>query len=111
MCPFLQKGLLHIPFLFQMDNKAKSQVGIFTEPDISVSEAVFVPRPGAIDEDDGVILSLITRDFEERLVGLLILDGQTFKEIGRVAVEAKGPVTVTLHGTFSQNATGAKVFQ
>ena len=45
-----------------MDNVTKSCVGVFEEPGIHVSEPVFVGRPGAEDEDDGVVLSLLVRN-------------------------------------------------
>ena len=94
-----------------MDNVTKSQVGVFSEADIIVSEPVFVARPGGEDEDDGVILSLINKDHEERYAGLLILDGRTFAEIARVEVMAAGPVTATIHGGFRLNASGERVFK
>ena len=94
-----------------MDNQTKTQVGVFAESDINVSEPVFVANPDADVEDDGVILSLLTKDFEQHYAGLLILDAKTFKEIGRVEMKAKGPVTGTLHGTFNMNAGGERVFK
>ena len=85
-----------------------------------VFEPVFVARPGAADEDDGVIVSplLTTRDIKKvgkkiisthetfwcncffSQVQLLVLDATTFTEIGRVTHDANGPVTPTLHGIF-----------
>ncbi|PIA38424.1 hypothetical protein AQUCO_02800259v1 [Aquilegia coerulea] len=45
------------------------------------SEPFFVPRPGAIEEDDGVVISMISdRDGEGYA---LLLDGTTFEEISR----------------------------
>lgn len=41
------------------------------------SEAVFAPRPGATEEDDGVIMSTIYNSETEKSY-LLLLDGQTF---------------------------------
>jgi carotenoid cleavage dioxygenase-like enzyme len=45
-------------------------------------EPIFVPKPGASCEDEGVILSLVLDACEEKSF-LLILDAKTFKEIGR----------------------------
>lgn len=51
-------------------------------------EPVFVPRPGATREDDGLLLSPVSRtDFDETKGSdafLLILDATTFQEIARV---------------------------
>ena len=94
-----------------MDVVNKTKIGVFVEDDTSVSEPVFVPRPGGVDEDDGVVLSLIAKDSDQLYAGLLILDAKTFKEICRVDMQAKGPVTGTLHGTFNYNPTGERVFK
>jgi beta,beta-carotene 9',10'-dioxygenase len=48
-------------------------------------EPVFVPRPGATGEDDGVVLSAVL-DAKTGRSFLLVLDGQSFLELGRAAV-------------------------
>ena len=45
-------------------------------------EPVFVPRPGGRAEDDGVVLSVVLDAAAEASV-LVVLDGETFAEIGR----------------------------
>ena len=66
------------------------------------SEPVFSPRPGATDEDDGVVLSMVSvngsdaADESADASFLLILDGQTFEEVARVET----PVVVN-HGIHS----------
>nr|XP_023918420.1 carotenoid cleavage dioxygenase 8 homolog B, chloroplastic [Quercus suber]POF25364.1 carotenoid cleavage dioxygenase 8 like b, chloroplastic [Quercus suber] len=45
------------------------------------SEPFFVPRPGATEEDDGVVISMISQKNGEGCA--LILDGSSFKEIAR----------------------------
>ncbi|XP_009626361.1 carotenoid cleavage dioxygenase 8 homolog B, chloroplastic [Nicotiana tomentosiformis] len=45
------------------------------------SEPFFVPRPGATEEDDGVVISMISDKNGEGYA--LILDGSTFEEIAR----------------------------
>ncbi|KAL4230270.1 hypothetical protein ACF0H5_010656 [Mactra antiquata] len=68
------------------------------------SEPVFVPRPDATTEDDGVVLSAIGRtDFDEQdgsNAFLLILDAKTMEEIARVDFGVPR-FPKDLHGLFS----------
>lgn len=48
-------------------------------------EPVFIPAPDAVKEDEGIILSLVL-DAKNYNSFLLLLDAQTFKEMGRVKV-------------------------
>lgn len=61
------------------------------------SEPIFVKRPGSVNEDDGVLLT-VAMDSEQKHSSLVILDAQTMTEIGR----AKTPVVVGygFHGTW-----------
>ncbi|KAM3503483.1 hypothetical protein MY11210_008697 [Beauveria gryllotalpidicola] len=59
------------------------------------SEAIFVARPGAVDEDDGVLLSVVL-DGEGKRSYLLCLDARTMTETGRA--EADFPIAFGLHG-------------
>jgi len=62
-----------------------------------VGEPAFVPRPGASDEDDGVVMSIIT-EAGDGTAALLILDGKSHKEVAR----ARLPYSLTngFHGAF-----------
>ncbi|CAO2609796.1 Beta,beta-carotene 15,15'-dioxygenase [Lemmus lemmus] len=62
------------------------------------AEPVFVPTPGAKDEDDGVILSAIVSTDPQKLPFLLILDAKTFTELARASVDAD--MHLDLHGLF-----------
>ncbi|XP_045533325.1 carotenoid isomerooxygenase-like [Pieris brassicae] len=64
------------------------------------SEPVFIPRPGAVDEDDGVILSAVLWSNDENAVDLLVLDARTFKELGRARFRTPTPAPKCLHGWF-----------
>nr|CAI5820208.1 unnamed protein product [Callosobruchus analis] len=65
------------------------------------SEPIFIPRPNFKCEDDGVILaSLVWGRDDINHAGLLILDAQTFTEIGRAEFNTPGPVPKCLHGWF-----------
>jgi torulene dioxygenase len=61
----------------------------------SPGEAVFVPRPGAQNEDDGVLLSVVL-DGHARSSYLLCLDARTMTELGRA--EVGFAVAIGLHG-------------
>jgi len=63
-------------------------------------EPRFIPRPGATDEDDGVVLSLCTG--ADGKAFYIFLDGKTFQEVGR----AKLPYGATygFHGSFLSSA-------
>lgn len=58
-------------------------------------EPIFVPKPGAENEDEGVILSVVFNG-DTGASYLLCLDAQTMKEMGRVEVGL--PVGFGLHG-------------
>ncbi|KAM5353634.1 hypothetical protein ACJ41O_000284 [Fusarium nematophilum] len=58
-------------------------------------EAVFVPRPGAEDEDDGVVMSVVV-DGGRETTYLLCLDGRTMEEVGRA--EAEFAIGMGFHG-------------
>jgi len=59
-------------------------VKMWYEPGGVCWEPLFVPRPGAVEEDDGVVLSVIMQ--ADGKSALLVLDGQSFSEIARVVL-------------------------
>ncbi|NDJ60989.1 MAG: carotenoid oxygenase family protein [Chloroflexi bacterium] len=67
------------------------------EPGCYPSEPVFVPKPGATEPDDGLILAVVLDGARESSF-LLILDAATFTEIGRAHVPRVIPFS--FHGTF-----------
>lgn len=73
------------------------------EPGTYPSEPIFVARPGATAEDDGVVLSVV-RDPEnaaQRRFFLLVLDARSFVEIGRAAAPPEVDVPPDFHGAFT----------
>jgi len=60
-------------------------------------EPVFVARPDAVGEDDGVILSIVL-DVDRKNSFLLILDAVTFEEIGRATIPQ--PILFGYHGSY-----------
>ncbi|XP_061557691.1 carotenoid-cleaving dioxygenase, mitochondrial-like isoform X1 [Phycodurus eques] len=66
------------------------------------SEPAFVPSPDAVEEDDGVILSVILAPSQDEGTFLLVLDAKTFEELGRANVPVNMPYG--FHGVFSASA-------
>ena len=61
-----------------------------------------MPRPGATEEDDGVLLSVVLSADETLPHFVLILDGQTFTEIARAnLLKGKGQIPPTIHGVYT----------
>jgi beta,beta-carotene 9',10'-dioxygenase len=70
---------------------------VWDEPHTWAGEPVFVPRPEATEEDDGVLLSVVL----DALAGtsfLLVLDAHTFTEVARA--QAPHHVPFGFHGQF-----------
>jgi torulene dioxygenase len=58
-------------------------------------EPIFIPRPGATDEDDGSLLSVVFNG-DASTSYLLCLDAQTMREVARAVVHM--PVGLGFHG-------------
>ncbi|KAJ8084349.1 hypothetical protein PM082_003118 [Marasmius tenuissimus] len=67
-------------------------------PGYTPSEPIFVPRPGAQDEDDGVVLSVVL-DGEKARSMLIILNAKDMKELARAEMETVYPIG--FHGVFA----------
>ncbi|XP_074535969.1 carotenoid-cleaving dioxygenase, mitochondrial-like [Halichoeres trimaculatus] len=87
--------------LIKMDIKGK-QMKVWEQPGLYPSEPVFVPSPNATEEDDGVVLSVVITPNKDKSTFLLVLDAQTFEELGRAAVPVNIPYG--FHGTFNNCA-------
>ncbi|KAI8067760.1 carotenoid oxygenase [Gongronella butleri] len=72
----------------------------YDHPDQICSEPIFVPRPGASDEDDGVVLSLVnvTHDAGPHRCYILVLDAVSMNEIAKCPI-GQFPA-ITFHGSF-----------
>nr|XP_008259623.2 carotenoid-cleaving dioxygenase, mitochondrial isoform X1 [Oryctolagus cuniculus] len=62
------------------------------------SEPIFVPVPGASEEDGGVVLSVVITPNQNESNFLLVLDAKNFEELGRAEVPVQIPYG--FHGTF-----------
>jgi carotenoid cleavage dioxygenase-like enzyme len=72
----------------------------WASPGAYPGEPIFVPRPGAADEDDGAVLSVVL-DAPAATSFLLVLDARTFEERARAA--APQHVPFGFHGLFREN--------
>jgi carotenoid cleavage dioxygenase-like enzyme len=71
----------------------------YTDRECTYGEPVFVPRPGASAEDDGVLLTVGSFPREERS-RLLVLDAQSLEPLARCETDVSIPFG--FHGTFAQ---------
>ncbi|CAF92469.1 unnamed protein product, partial [Tetraodon nigroviridis] len=79
-------------------NTETKEMVYWSEKNCWPSEPVFVSRPHGESEDDGVALSSVINSNPDQLCYLLILDGRTFKEVGRAYVGVK--LQKDMHGYF-----------
>ena len=84
------------PPLLKVDMEMQT-VATYSIPAYFPSEPIFIPNPEGMTEDDGAILSVMTRGDHSQSF-LLILDGKSFKEIGRASLPHGVPQG--LHGNF-----------
>lgn len=82
--------------LYKLDLNAE-RVWEWREADCYPGEPVFVPASTGTDEDEGVILTVVF-DKGKNSSFLLVLDGQSFKEIARASINHAIPAG--LHGQF-----------
>nr|XP_057929800.1 retinal Mueller cells isomerohydrolase-like isoform X1 [Doryrhamphus excisus] len=92
-------GLNHfIPDKIVKLNVQTKETLIWQEDECYPSEPLFVPTPGAAQEDDGVLLSIVVKPGAERPGFLLVLDATEMTELARAEVNTIFPVT--LHGFY-----------
>ncbi|KAI3368489.1 hypothetical protein L3Q82_025505, partial [Scortum barcoo] len=92
-------GLNHfIPDRIVKLNVQTKETWVWQEEDSYPSEPLFVPTPGATEEDDGVLLSVVVKPGAERPGFLLVLDAMKLTELARAEVNAMIPVT--FHGMY-----------
>ena len=75
----------------------------FAEPGLYPGEPVFVARPGAEAEDDGVLLSVVL-DAEAASSMLIVLDAAGLEELARASLPHHIPFG--FHGQFDRSITG-----
>ncbi|XP_041030380.1 beta,beta-carotene 9',10'-oxygenase isoform X2 [Carcharodon carcharias] len=85
--------------LIKMDVETK-KFKTWKEKGYYPSEPVFVPSPNSVDEDDGIILSVVVSPNPNKSSLLLVLDAKTFTEMGRAEVAVRIPFG--FHGVFAE---------
>uniref|UniRef100_UPI00398EDD71 carotenoid-cleaving dioxygenase, mitochondrial-like isoform X1 n=1 Tax=Pristiophorus japonicus TaxID=55135 RepID=UPI00398EDD71 len=86
--------------LIKMDVETK-KFKTWKEKGYYPSEPVFVPSPNSVDEDDGIILSVVVSPNQNKSSLLLVLDGKNFTEVGRAEVAVRIPFG--FHGVFAEH--------
>ncbi|XP_057676670.1 carotenoid-cleaving dioxygenase, mitochondrial-like isoform X2 [Corythoichthys intestinalis] len=87
--------------LLKMDLKDKT-FKVWYQKGLFPSEPVFVPSPNALEEDDGVILSVVLSPSQDKGTFVLVLNAKTFEELGRANVPVNMPYH--FHGVFHASA-------
>jgi carotenoid cleavage dioxygenase len=67
------------------------EAGYFDYGDLYGGEAIFVPRRGATDEDDGYLLDLLMGDDS---AALLVIDARAMREVARLHLPSRVPFGV-----------------
>ncbi|XP_044882044.1 retinoid isomerohydrolase isoform X2 [Mauremys mutica] len=96
-------GLNHfVPDRLCKLNVKTKETWVWQEPDSYPSEPIFVSHPDALEEDDGVVLSVIVNPGAgQKPAYLLILNAKDMSEVARAEVEMNIPVT--FHGMFKRS--------
>ncbi|EEC14724.1 beta-carotene dioxygenase, putative [Ixodes scapularis] len=87
-------------FLSKLDVESGNWVR-WERPGWVPSEPVFVPRPEATDEDDGVVLTSLLDSADEKKVSLVALDARSFEEIASAEFETPSANPGDFHGWFA----------
>ncbi|XP_010883873.1 retinoid isomerohydrolase [Esox lucius] len=92
-------GLNHfIPDRIIKLNVKTKETWVWQEPDSYPSEPLFVQTPDAVDEDDGVLLTIVISPGAQKSGYMLIINAKDMSEIARAEVEC--PMPVTFHGMY-----------
>ncbi|XP_067348019.1 carotenoid-cleaving dioxygenase, mitochondrial isoform X2 [Channa argus] len=87
--------------VLKMDLKDKT-LKVWYQKGFYPSEPVFVPSPDAVEEDDGVILTVVLTPSQDKGTFLLVLDAKTLEEVGRANVPVNMPYG--FHGIFNPSS-------
>ena len=68
--------------IIKLDMSSPSTTKIWSKPNHTPSEPVFVPRPDGKEEDDGVLLSIVLDEKATRS-SLVVIDAKEMKEVAR----------------------------
>uniref|UniRef100_A0A8C2Q821 Retinoid isomerohydrolase n=1 Tax=Cyprinus carpio TaxID=7962 RepID=A0A8C2Q821_CYPCA len=92
-------GLNHfIPDRICKLNVKTKETWVWQEPDSYPSEPLFVQNPDGVDEDDGVLMTIVVSPGAQRPTCCLILNAKDLSEVARAEVDIMSPVT--FHGMY-----------
>uniref|UniRef100_A0A3B3D4X8 Retinoid isomerohydrolase n=1 Tax=Oryzias melastigma TaxID=30732 RepID=A0A3B3D4X8_ORYME len=92
-------GLNHfIPDRICKLNVKTKETWVWQEPDSYPSEPLFVQNPDGVDEDDGILLTIVAAPGAQKPAYLLILNAKDLSEVARAEVDYSIPVT--FHGMY-----------
>lgn len=86
-------------------NLSSGETHKFTEDRLYCSSPQFVARPGAVDEDDGLILLLGADSQDEKSAFLVVLDAATMTQVARASVVTSAPIPLPLHALYIPAST------
>ncbi|KAK7074836.1 Beta,beta-carotene 15,15'-monooxygenase [Halocaridina rubra] len=81
-------------------NVATREATTFMEDNLYCASPEFIPRPGATEEDDGVILVQCLHSKDDKESYFLILDASNMTVLCRATVRTPAPVPMPLHGIY-----------
>ncbi|CAL4122787.1 unnamed protein product [Meganyctiphanes norvegica] len=88
--------------LVKIDTVTKQHWFWIADTKMCTSEPIFIERPGALEEDDGVVLASLLHEDHDRQVQLLIMDAKSFTQLALVTFQTMGVVTKDFHGMFAR---------
>uniref|UniRef100_W5M8E4 Beta-carotene oxygenase 1 n=1 Tax=Lepisosteus oculatus TaxID=7918 RepID=W5M8E4_LEPOC len=88
--------------IMKLDVETKQMVE-WSEENCWPSEPVFIPAPNPLEEDDGVVLSVVVCPEPGKSSFLLVQDARSFGEIARASVDTD--IHIDMHGVFVPQRT------
>lgn len=99
---FIPTKGLNVGTLCKVDAVTKETLS-WQAPGFQVSEPIFVERPGATEEDDGVVVASLLNEKESKEVRLIVLDAKNMEKLAFVKFKTEGAVTKEFHGLFARS--------
>ncbi|KAF7975245.1 hypothetical protein HWV62_10104 [Athelia sp. TMB] len=93
-------GIIKLDMSSPPSESSPTGTKIWRKPNHTPSEPIFVPRPNANDEDDGVLLSVVL-DEKTMRSSMFVIDAKEMEEVGRA--EMAGVFPIGFHGVFQNS--------
>jgi torulene dioxygenase len=93
-------GIIKLDMSSSPSESASTGTKVWSKPNHTPSEPIFVPRPDGTEEDDGVLLSVVL-DEETMKSSMIVIDAKEMKEVGRA--EMAGVFPIGFHGVFHRH--------